>query len=384
MKIALAHKRLALSGGTERDFYRTAEGLRDLGHEVHLFCAELRTAPPAGVVAHRIAVPPLGRTARLLGFAFLGPRVVRRHGCDVSISFGRIAWQDVVRSGGGSHRVFLDKMKVGENIWRRLWHNVSLYHRSVLAVERLQFQAGNYGKILAVSEEVKREIVTMYGVPQEKVRVIYNGVDDRRFHPRNRERARAAIKRQWSIPLDRPLVLFVGSGFQRKGLERLLRVWGAERLNDLCLLVVGDDAQIARYRLRAEREFGGRVVFAGPRQNVEDYFAGADIFLLPAFQEAFGNVVLEALASGLPVLVSRQVGASEVLRGAMEECLLVSPDDPVAVEAQIRAMLEPSRWRTLSERARTIGERYSWDNHFQELERHLLEVAAQKRRASEF
>lgn len=382
MKIALAHKRLALSGGTERDFYRTAEGLRDLGHEVHLFCAELRTAPPAGVAAHHIVVPPLGRTARLLGFGFLGPRVVRRHRCDVSISFGRMAWQDVLRSGGGSHRVFLEKMKVGENFLRRLWHNVSLYHRSVLAIERLQFRAGNYRQILAVSAEVKREIITTYGVPEEKVCVIYNGVDDRRFRPRNREAARAAIKRQWSIPLDRPLALFVGSGFQRKGLERLLRVWGAGRLNDVYLLVVGDDQQIARYRSRAEREFGGRVVFAGPRENVEDYFAAADIFLLPAFQEAFGNVVLEALASGLPVLVSRQVGASEVLSGAMEECFLISPDDPVAVESQIRALLEPGRWRALSERARKIGERYSWNNHFQELERRLLEVAEQKRRAS--
>jgi UDP-glucose:(heptosyl)LPS alpha-1,3-glucosyltransferase len=382
MKLALAHKRLDLAGGTERDFYRTAQALRDLGHEVHLFCAEIRTAPPAGVVAHRIFVPPLGRTARLLGFAFLGPKIIRRHGCDLVVGFGRMTSQDVLRSGGGSHRVFLDKMKVGENVLRRLWHNVSLYHRSVLAVERLQFQAGNYKRILAVSAEVKREIVTTYGVPEEKVCVIYNGVDDRRFHPRNREAARAAIKRQLGIPLDRSLALFVGSGFQRKGLERLLRVWGAGRLNDVCLLVVGDDAQIARYRLRAEREFGGRVVFAGPRENVEDYFAAADIFLLPAFQEAFGNVVLEALASGLPVLVSRQVGASEVLSGAMEECFLVSPDDPVAVESQIRALLDTGRWSDLSQRARTIGERYSWNNHFQELERRLLEVAEQKRRAS--
>ena len=359
MKIALAHKRLALSGGTERDFLRTAEGLRDLGHEVHLFCAEFRTQPPAGVVAHRVAVPPLGRSARLLGFAFLGPRAIVRQGCDISVSFGRMARQDVLRSGGGSHRVFLEKMKAGENRWRRAWHNVSLYHRSVLAVERLQFRPEGYKKILAVSGEVKREITTTYSVPEAKVAVIYNGVDDERFHPRHRDGAPAAIKRQWKIPADAPLALFVGSGFQRKGLDRLLRVWGMGRLSGVYLLVVGDDAQIARYRLRAERECAGRIIFAGLTENVENYFAAADIFLLPAFQEAFGNVVLEALASGLPVLVSRQVGASEVLQGEMEEGLLVSPDDPVAVESQIRALLEPSRWRIISGRARRIGERYS-------------------------
>ena len=120
MKIALAHKRLDLAGGTERDLYRTAEGLRDLGHEVHLFCAEFEVPPPEGVQAHRIPFLPLGRTARLLSFAFLGPRVILPHRCDVVVGYGRMVQQDVLRSGGGSHRVFIEKMKRGEKMLRRL------------------------------------------------------------------------------------------------------------------------------------------------------------------------------------------------------------------------------------------------------------------------
>ena len=106
MKIALAHKRLDLKGGTERDLYRTAEGLRDLGHEVHLFCAEYGVEAPPETFSHRIPVLPLGRTARLWSLATWGPETVRRHRCDIVVGFGRMVTQDVVRSGGGTHRGF--------------------------------------------------------------------------------------------------------------------------------------------------------------------------------------------------------------------------------------------------------------------------------------
>jgi UDP-glucose:(heptosyl)LPS alpha-1,3-glucosyltransferase len=380
MKIALAHKRLDLAGGTERDFYRTAEGLRDLGHEVHLFCGEFGVPPPKGTQAHQVPVLGLGRTARLWSFAFIGPKVIPRHMCDVVVSFGRMVQQDILRSGGGSHLVFLQKMKQGEGFARRVWHRMSIYHRSVLAIERVQYRPHGYKKILAVSNEVKREIMTTYQVPEKKIVVIYNGVDHERFHPRRRDEARDKIRKQWSIPQQAPLVLFVGSGFQRKGLDQLLRAWNLPRLAGIYLLVVGEDAQRSRYVSWAERQAKGRVVFAGRQKEIEDYYGAADLLALPAFQEAFGNVVLEALASGLPVLVSRAAGAAEILTGELKKGILVAPDDLSEIEAKVLWMLDPARWPLLSEQARRLGEGYSWENHFRKLEKYLLEVAEQSHR----
>ena len=382
MKIALAHKRLDLAGGTERDFYRTAEALRDLGHEVHLFCCEFGVSPPEGTQAHKVPFLALGRTARLLSFAFLCPKVILPHMCDVVVGFGRMVQQDILRSGGGSHRVFLQKMGHGEGVWRRLWHRFSIYHRSVLAIEKVQYSPGSYKKILAVSYEVKREIMTTYPVPEERIVVIYNGVDHERFHPHTRHKERERIRRQWGIPPEVPLVLFVGSGFQRKGLDRLLRVWGSPRLAGVYLLVVGEDAQRSRYSSWAERQAKGRIVFAGRREDVENYYGAADLLALPALQEAFGNVVLEALASGLPVLVTRTVGAAEVLTGELEQGMLSCPDDPSEMEAKILSILDRARWPVMSEQARRLGERYSWQNHFRKLESYLLEVAEQDRRGA--
>ena len=379
MKIALAHKQLDLAGGTERDFYLTAQGLRDMGHEVHLFCGEFAVSPPQGTHAHRVPVLPLGRTARLWSFACLAPRAIRPHRCDVVVSFGRMIQQDILRSGGGSHRVFLKKMEQGEGIWRRLWHRFSIYHRSVLAIEQMQYRPGHYKKILAVSREVRRELMVTCRVPEERIAVIYNGVDQERFHPRNREKARGRIRAKWAIPADAPLVLFVGSGFQRKGLDRLLRIWGSPRLRDIYLLVVGEDAQRRRYLSWAGREGQGRVLFAGRQESVEDFYAAADLLALPAFQEAFGNVVLEALASGLPVLVTRAVGAAEVLTGELAQGILENPDDPSELETKILGVLDRGRWLLISQQARSLGERYSWENHFRELESYLKAVVERDR-----
>jgi UDP-glucose:(heptosyl)LPS alpha-1,3-glucosyltransferase len=377
MKIALVHKRLDLAGGTERDFYRTAEGLRDLGHEIHLFCSEFAVPAPAGVKAHTIPTLPLGRTARMLSFAFNAPEFIRKKQCDVVVSFGRLTRQDVLRSGGGSHRVFLDKMAQGEGAVRRLWHRVSLYHRSLLTLEARQFGSDGCKKIIAVSREVKRELMSTYGVHDEKIAVLYNGVDTDRFHQGRRE-AREAIRRQWGLPLEAPLSLFVGNGFRRKGLDRVLNAWTSPALAGAHLLVVGSDAQEAPYRERAEKIARGRIVFAGPQAAIENYYAAADLLVLPAFQEAFGNVVLEALACGVPVLVSPQVGAGEVLTGALAEGIVDCCDDAYKLGERIARLMQGERRRVLSEEARRLAERYSWDNHFRSLERVLFKVAGRE------
>jgi UDP-glucose:(heptosyl)LPS alpha-1,3-glucosyltransferase len=375
VKIALAHKRLDLRGGTERDFYRTAEGLRDLGHEVHLFCAEFKIPAPEGTFAHKVPVVALGRTARLWSFAILAPKVILPHRCDVVIGFGRMIRQDVVRSGGGSHRVFLEKMKRGEGRWRRLWHEVSVYHRSVLAVERRQFRPGNYKNILAISEEVRRELTTTYNVPQEKMTVIHSGVDQERFHPGKRNESRERIRKEWGIPAPAPVALFVGNGFQRKGLDRLLRAWESPALAGVYLLVVGDDAGRSRYVSWAKRVAPDRIIFAGRQAAVEDYYGAAEILVLPAFQEAFGNVILEALASGLPVVTSPTVGAAEVLTGDLEQGIVSNPDDKQALAQKIRQMLDGVRWPGLSRAARETAERHSWNRYFEELQRQLFMAA---------
>jgi len=377
MRIGLCHKRLDLKGGTERDLYITAKGLREMGHEVHLFCGKFEIAPPAGTFIHRIPTIPLGRTARLWSFALMAPWVLRRHPCDLIVSFGRTLYQDVLRCGGGSHRVFLSRLGQEGGILRRFWYSISVYHRSVLLLEQRQFRENTFKLILAVSARVKQELVTNYGVAENKIAVLYNGVNQHRFHPSVKTRWRDAIRQNWGIPLDAPVVLFVGSGFRRKGLDRLIRAWQAPALKKVYLIVVGEDARINRYRALAKRLGVGRIVFVGRQSEIEKYYGAADVLALPAVQEAFGNVILEGLAAGVPVVASKRVGAAELLSGSIAGEVIQQAENSAELESKLVAMLERSRRPATRIAARELGKRYSWEQHFRALEEYLLRVDCQ-------
>ena len=378
MKIAFVHKRLDLNGGTERDLYLTAEGLRDLGHEVHLFCSEFAVQVPAGVVAHRVPVVPFGRTARLWSFAVNGSKSAASADCDVIVGFGRILKQDILRCGGGSHRRFLEQLGAEGGWRRRAWQRFSVYHQSVLAIERRQYDLDRLKEIIAVSARVKDDLMRTYSIPEHRIRVIYNGVDPIRFTAKGRDQARAAVRDQWGIPREARVVLFIGSGFRRKGLDRLLSIWQSPRLQKTWLLVVGDDAGIARYKELAARVGEGRILFTGRQSEVERYYAAGDLIALPAVQEAFGNVVLEALSSGLPVLVSREVGAAEVLSGALVQGIVERPENPVELERKLVALLDRAADPELIREAIAAAARFSWQNHLRELEACLSQVAVYK------
>ena len=374
MKIALAHKRLDLQGGTEKDFYRTAEGLRDLGHEIHLFCSEFGVEPPRDTAAHRVPVLPLGRTARLWSFALLAPSIIRKWRCDVLVSFGRMLRADIVRSGGGSHRGFLERLGRQGGWGRRLWQGLSPYHQSVLAIERRQFQPESFKRIIAVSKEVERDLIRQYAVARERITVLYNGVDERRFHPSLRDTFRAQVRARWHIPQESPLVLFVGNGFRRKGLDSLLSAWNAPALSKAYLLVIGDDARMGAYQARARAVAGERIVFAGRQEDVENYYAAADVVALPSLQEAFGDVVLESLAAGLPVLVSRAAGAAELLTGNLIEGIVKRLDDREELVGKLVRLLDRRADPLLAAEARALGEKFSWERHFQQLAALLWDV----------
>lgn len=376
MKVALAHKRLDLRGGTERAFYQTAIQLRDRGHEVHLFCQKIDVNPPSGVVVHRVPGLSWPRTLRLITFGIYAPFYIRRFHCDVTVSFDRLVKQDLFRSGGGPHRVFIEKMKRHGGWWRSLYYNFSPYHRILLAIEKRQLSSSGSRTIVAVCEQSRLELIEAYGVPDKKILVIHNGVDHERFHPCNRSSAGQRIRRELHIDDDKNVVLFVGTGFRRKGLPRLLRLWKEESLPNIFLLVVGNDARLRSYK--AAWSHNRYVIFAGAKLNVEDYYAAADLLVLPSVQEAFGNVVMEAFAAGLPVLTVPGVGAMDRANEELLAGILNDPDDATEMRDKILQLLEPPRWASLSQQAREIAEEMTWKNYGDKFEEALLNLCSRR------
>ena len=343
MNLAFITRRHGRIGGTERDLYELIRRLAARGHQVHVYCCEVHERPLAGVEIHRVPILGFGRLARFLSLALLGPRMARRSGHDLVISYERVLNQDIARCGGGTHRLFLQRMAGNLSPARRFLRSIDIYHQMVQFVEKRQFSSGHFRRAHAVSKLVKREIMDAYGVRETDIDVVYGGVDTELFHPDNVSRFRSPIRRDLSIPEDARVVLFLGNGFKRKGLDTLLHALANASSTDLFGLVVGTDARLSAYRdLVTRLGISDRVRFAGQQSATHEYYAAADIFVLPSIQEAFGNVVLEAMATGLPVIASSCAGAAEVLPESAKPFLLADPLDADAMAEAIERALAPN------------------------------------------
>jgi len=155
-------------------------------------------------------------------------------------------------------------------------------------------------------------LLRYYGIPDNKIRTIYNGVDTAVFRPdvrQHSERIRASL----SLQPDAPLLLFASMDFEGKGLRAILAALKVMRERQAHLLVLGA-GPIQRFKRIACRFcVGNRVVFAGRVSNIQEYYGAADLALLPTVYEPFPNVNLEAMACGLPVLTTMTAGGADLV-----------------------------------------------------------------------
>jgi UDP-glucose:(heptosyl)LPS alpha-1,3-glucosyltransferase len=368
MRIAFMHRSLS-GGGTEADLRRMAGGLAARGHVVHVFAAA-RGEAPDGVVVHRVPTLRATRWTRLVSFALGAPVAVARERWDVVLGFGRTPRQDVVRVGGGTHRSYLAAMEAAG----RRGRGRGPYHRTILWLERRMFAPSGHCRVLAVSRRVADEVTRDYGVAPDRIRVLYNGVDLERFHPRRRLADGPRLRTELGLG-SRPVCVAIGTGFVRKGFDLLLDCWREGPPGGAALLLVGNDERLGHYRrAAAARELAGTVHVLGPRADVETILAAADVLCLPSRQEAFGNVVLEAAAAGVPVVTTAAVGAAELLDGPLAELVIAGAVDPPTLRQTITRALSDG-WTARHHAARRLAERHPWSRHLDDLEALLREVA---------
>lgn len=366
MRIALLTRRFdPRGGGTERDLIVTANSLAAAGHEVKIYAAEIRGAEN-GLAVEKVTAPPLGRALRLVSFALRAPRMARGVGrADLVLSFARTIGADVLRSGGGAHISYVRAARQwrGALSWAAMC--ASPYHRAQMAVERAGFRSPNLRLALAVSETVRADLIGAFGIAREKVATLYNGVDLDRFMPPRDDSARREIRARFGIPDAAPAALFVGNGFARKGVAFLVKAW-EHVASDAHLLVVGGDRAIESYRREVQRRgLSSRVHFAGVRHDVGAVFHAADVFTLPSLFEPFGNVVMEAMASGLPAMASSRCGVAELLPDRMKQFVVEDPTNTDEIARRMNVLL--ASHRELHQLARATAEKFTWQRYATEL-----------------
>ena len=347
MKLLIIARPFVFHGGVERATVGLVGALVDHGYDVHLLSPPGQ-APMRGVTLHTLSLPPLPSAARVLALALCARRAVAQGSWDVVQSHERTLRQDVYRAGEGCHRAYL----VSEALPRAR----GLYHRIVLGLERRVF--ARTPRLVAIAEAGRREIQALYGVAPERIAVVYNGVDLVRFHPDNRLRYRAAVRAAAGIPAEGYTLLFVGSGFARKGLATAVEAFAGFGDRGSRLLVLGKGDAREYQALAARLGVAERVVWLGARADPERWYAGADVVVLPSRYEPFGNVHLEALASGVPVIASARAGGAEVITEGITGAV-VKPTDAGAIASALERLRELPKG-DLTQAARRAAEPYTY------------------------
>ena len=235
----------------------------------------------------------------------------------------------------------------------------------LLSLAKAQIENALFGpmtttNLIVLSEAMKREFIGHHQTPFHRIFVVHSGVDQTRFSPANVPLYRDVTRRRHSLDPNEPVVLFVGADWERKGLAQAIEALSRLRKREAKLLVLGR-GEVRMYRkIAVERGVGDRVIFAGRRES-QEYYAAADVFLLPTQYEAFGLSILEAMATGLPVVVSRSAGASELLRDGHDALLLDDPLSGLEAAAKLELLLSRQELRhQLGRRARETALQHSW------------------------
>lgn len=352
LKIAIARQRYNPFGGAERFVEGALTAMGQSGEiDVTLLTRAWGEAMSTAGNRHvEIVNPsyralPFGRVNRDRSFANTVGQIIRENRFDLVQAHERIPGCHIFRAGDGIHAAWLRHRQVDQSGLSNWWQKLDPYHDYTVEAERAMFAHANLRAVICNSKMVAKEIQAEYGVTADKLHVVYNGVDLVGFTRENVVKSREKIRNQFAIPQEAPLILYVGSGYQRKGVAPLLQAMAQPELraSGSWLAVVGADKHQQRYQRLAENlGVADRVIFAGAQKDVAAWYGAADVFALPTQYDPCPNAALEALASGLPTLTSPTCGVAELIDHPLAGAV-VSPQNSTVMAQELVRLLEVAR-----------------------------------------
>lgn len=362
-RIAIIRQKYRPDGGAEQSLKNLLSVLKQHSYDVTLITRQWDGEASQSIITCNPL--RLGRILREWGFARAVRRELGQRNFDLVQSNERIACCDVYRAGDGVHREWLKQRKRVQSPLARLLTGLNPYHAYVKYAEKELFESKRLRAVICNSRMVKDEILDYFKIDADKLRVIYTGVDTEEFHVRLRQH-RQAVRGKLGIPQQATVFIFVGSGFQRKGLMQAIECLA--RLPDAQLLVIGKDKRMGKFRRRAARlGLARRVHLLGVQRGVGPFYGAADVLILPTLYDPFPNVVLEAMAVGLPVITSTRCGGAELVTEGINGYVCDALDLD-ALCCAMRQVTDKAHCEQLSHEARRTAELYTLDAMRQNLD----------------
>lgn len=208
---------------------------------------------------------------------------------------------------------------------------------------------------------------------------VYFGLDHGVFKPQRRLELRDAARQQLHLAPEHFALLLIGNGWQNKGLPVILEAMGCLSELPLHLLVVGSDDP-SPYQSAIDRiSLTGRIHFLPVRNDVEFYYSAADLYVGPSKEDVLPLPPAEAMACGVPVIVSAACGISEIISDGDNGIVVRDPSDAGTLAAKIRQLCEDATLLArLSERAISTVQQYTWERNAREFAALLMDALGKK------
>ncbi|HTP48158.1 MAG TPA: glycosyltransferase family 4 protein [Casimicrobiaceae bacterium] len=350
MRLAIIRQRYTPYGGAERFVEAALEALLERGIAITLYTRDWPETRLQLIEPILCNPPYIGRLWRDWSFARAVCRSIARKPPELVQSHERLLCCDVYRAGDGVHAAWLQERLRGESALARWLMEWSPYHRYVLDMERRLFASPALRAVICNSKMVRDEIRERFGLPEERLHVIYNAVDSEVFSPQLREHG-AAVRAKLGVPEGATVFLLIGSGYVRKGVATAISAL-ARLPSDTYLFVAGHDKARGGYKRLAQRlGVARRVALLGAHEDVRPFYGAADAFVLPTLYDPCPNAALEAMACGLPVITSDKCGAAELV--LEHDAGFVCPARDVdSLAAHMTTLTDPAARAALGARAR--------------------------------
>ncbi|MBT5872586.1 MAG: glycosyltransferase family 4 protein [Candidatus Latescibacteria bacterium] len=360
MRIAIVVHDVGKQRGHDRYAAELATALA-ARHDVHVFAHSCSDIDMECITYHHVRAIIWPDILKMITFLISTLWMLRKH------SF------DIVHSQGASSLIHnISTAHFSQAAWKRVYQTMEhddvgryrqWYHRLVMALmARLEKYIFNRSlSVIALSDQVKRDMVDYYGVSPNRVHTVYNGVNIEEFRPSNIEKYRESLRNELGIDKDVFVLVFVGE-FKRKGLRFVIEALSllSEPQNTKLVVVQGGDA--SRFEaLAVELQVRDSVLFVGHRNDVARFYAMSDVVVFPTLYEPFGFTITEAMATAIPVITSVNAGAAELIHDGVDGLLLSDPRDAADISKKLERLRESHELRRkIGLNGRACVEKLSW------------------------
>lgn len=373
-KVAIVIPKYGLVGGAEQFASELNIRLRTCtDFQFHVFANRWKSNSP-DIQFQKIPIISFPKFLTTISFAWFVQRRLQQNNFNLVHSHERIFAADLYTLHGVPHQYWVHHVRK---------KHMSLYDTATAWVESRLVYQGHCRKFIAVSELTKDIFLREYPLDPDRVTVIHPGVDLADFAQANRDVLRKTVRNELNVVADEPVILFASMNFEIKGLDDiLLSLARLKKQNCKFKLIVAGKGNIKKYeKLAEEAELSKRVIFTGQlgKDRLNRLYLGADIYIMLSKFDTFGMVVLEAMAAGLPVIISSNVGAKDLVREGENGFVIDRPGDYPYTAEKIKMLLNENVRRPMSAAALQTASQNSWNMVAEKYRAIYAEILATKK-----